>query len=70
MEYKNMSDSELENVAGGAVSQEKYYTVKAGDTLSAIAHRHNISVAQLILLNPKITNPHLIHPGDVLRLCL
>ena len=68
MEYKTMSDSELENVTGGVTSPDKYYTVKAGDSLSAIAHKYNISVAQLLVLNPKITNPHLIHPGDILRL--
>ena len=70
MEYKNMSDSELENVTGGAASPDKYYTVQAGDSLSAIAKRYNTSVVQLLLLNPKITNPHLIYPGDVLRLYL
>ena len=48
MEYKTMSDSELENVTGGVTSPDKYYTVKAGDSLSAIAHKYNISVAQLL----------------------
>ena len=70
MEYKNMSDSELENVTGGAASPDKYYTVKEGDSLSVIAKRHNTSVFQLILLNPHIKNPHLIHPGDSIRLSL
>ena len=68
MENKNMLDSELENVAGGAASQNNCYTVREGDSLSAIASRYNTSVMKLLLLNPQITNPHLIHPGDVIRL--
>lgn len=70
MENKYMIDSELENVTGGvaSASQDKYYTVKEGDSLSTIADRYNTSVVKLMLLNPLIKNPHLIHPGDVLRL--
>ena len=70
MENKNMTDAELENIAGGAASQEQYYTVQKGDSLSAIADRYNTSVIKLMLLNPQIKNPHLIYPGDVIRLCL
>ena len=70
MEFKNMIDNELENVTGGIASQNKFYTVKEGDCLSTIAHRHNTTVVKLMLLNPQIKNPHLIHPGDVIRLYL
>ena len=70
MENKNMRDSELETITGGAASENKYYTVKAGDCLSTIADRYNTSVVKLMLLNPQIKNPHLIHPGDVIRLYL
>ena len=70
MENKHMLDSELENVTGGVASQDKYYTIQEGDSLSTIANRCNTSVVKLLLLNPKITNPHLIYPGDVIRLDL
>jgi LysM repeat protein len=70
MENKQMLDSELENVTGGVASQEKFYTVKEGDSLSKIADRYNTSTIKLIMLNPQIKNPHLIHPGDVIRLYL
>ena len=70
MENKHLLDSELENVSGGAASQDKYYTVQEGDCLSTIADRYNTSVVKLILLNPKIKNPNLIYPGDVIRLYL
>ena len=70
MEYQNMNDNELENVTGGVASQDKFYTVQAGDCLSTIAARHQTTVVKLLLLNPHITNPHVIHPGDVIRIHL
>ena len=51
------------------------YTVKKGDTLSAIARRHGFKTWQEIYNHPdneafrrKRPNPNLIHPGDVLML--
>ena len=43
------------------------YTVKAGDTLSAIALRHGTTVSQLVSLNA-ISNPNLIRIGQSIRL--
>ncbi|GER68760.1 putative peptidoglycan endopeptidase LytE [Weizmannia acidilactici] len=45
-------------------SSAKTYTVKAGDTLSEIAVKYNITVANLMSWN-KLSSS-LIHPGDVL----
>ena len=67
MENKNMIDNELENVTGGAGGQN-YYTVKKGDTLSAIAVNYHTTVNKLVALNPHIKNPNLIYVGDVIRL--
>ena len=67
---KELNELEMDQVSGGVASQDKYYTVKEGDSLSAIASRYNTSVVKLILLNPQIKNPHLIYPGDVIRLSL
>jgi TP901 family phage tail tape measure protein len=39
------------------------YTVKRGDTLSAIAGKNNTTVSKLLTANPKITNPNLIYSG-------
>jgi murein DD-endopeptidase MepM/ murein hydrolase activator NlpD len=41
-------------------------TVKKGDTLSAIAAKAGISLSALIKLNPQISNPNLIKPGQVI----
>jgi LysM repeat protein len=43
------------------------YTVKSGDTLSGIASRYGTTVAKLVAANG-ISNPDLIHPGQVLKL--
>jgi hypothetical protein len=44
------------------------YVVKAGDTLSKIATRNGITLAQLLQLNPTITNPNKIKVGDKINL--
>jgi LysM repeat protein len=44
------------------------YTVVAGDRLFRIALRYNTTVQAILNVNPWITNPNLIHPGDVITL--
>ena len=68
MENKNMNEIELENVTGGAAYGNNYYTVKKGDTLSAIAVKYHTTVSKLMALNPHIKNANLIYVGDVIRL--
>ncbi len=43
------------------------YTVKKGDTLSAIAKRYNTTIRELTLVN-NLANPNLIYGGQVLKL--
>jgi GH25 family lysozyme M1 (1,4-beta-N-acetylmuramidase) len=45
---------------------KKYYTVKAGDTLTDIAKKYNTTVDKLVKLN-KIENANLIYAGQKLR---
>lgn len=45
-----------------------YYTVRRGDTLSAIASRNGLSVGAILRLNPSIRNANLIFAGARLRL--
>lgn len=40
------------------------YTVKSGDTLSAIAKAEGVSLAQLEAANTQIKNPNVIYPGE------
>ncbi len=43
------------------------YTVMQGDTLSLIAQRFNTTVSALLALNPQISNPDTIFPGQIIR---
>jgi LysM repeat protein len=40
------------------------YTVKAGDSLSGIAATYGVTVDEILAVNPTITNPNRIVPGD------
>ncbi|MBE3577687.1 MAG: LysM peptidoglycan-binding domain-containing protein [Limnochordales bacterium] len=42
------------------------YTVRAGDTLWRISQRFGVTIAAILQLNPQITNPDRIFPGQVL----
>ena len=53
----------------GTVTVDKNtYTVVSGDTLLKISNRFNTTVAAIIAANPKITNPNVIIPGQVLTI--
>jgi hypothetical protein len=49
------------------VQSDGRYTVKRGDTLSAIAKAHGVTVQALVAANG-IANPNLIHPGQQLTI--
>ncbi len=53
-------------LAGMSVAEAASYTVKRGDTLSAIAVAQKTTVKALVALNPKITNPDRIYVGQVI----
>lgn len=44
------------------------YTIKKGDTLSAIAKKYGISLQELLKANPQIKNPNLIKVGQVIKI--
>ncbi len=54
-------------IQANPLPQEVTYQVRPGDTLDAIARRHNVSRAQLIQAN-QLGNPDLIKVGQVLRI--
>lgn len=49
-------------------TQKKQYIVVSGDTLWDIALENSVSLDRLISLNPQISNPSLIYPGDTVYL--
>jgi LysM repeat protein len=50
----------------GASATPRTYTVRAGDSLSAIAERFGLTIGQLLNANPDVTDPDRIEAGDVL----
>lgn len=54
--------------ADGAAACGESYTVRRGDSLSAIARRCGTTVSSLLGANPAIADPDLIRVGQVLRL--
>lgn len=51
--------------SGGEVTQ---CVVESGDNLGAIAVQFGVSVDQILILNPEVTDPNQIFPGQVLQL--
>lgn len=43
------------------------YVVKSGDTLTAIAHRTGVPIAQILALNPEV-DPQILIAGQTLKL--
>ncbi len=54
--------------AGTIPDTGRTYIVQRGDYLSLIAWRFGTTVWELLRLNPEITNPSRIYPGQVIRL--
>lgn len=46
---------------------EVFYTVVRGDTLSGIAEKYELTLAEIEGLNPQITNPNFITVGEKVR---
>lgn len=49
-------------------SGSSVYTVRSGDSLSGIAARAGVSLADLLRANPSIRNPSLIYPGQQIQI--
>lgn len=58
----------LAKKAAAAATATKTYTVKSGDTFSAIAVRNDLSMAQLSKLNPQVKDLNKINVGQKLTL--
>lgn len=51
-----------------AVAKPASYVVKAGDTLGAIARRFGMALADVLQLNPQVTDANRIDVGQIIRL--
>lgn len=61
----NEVQAKVNSIYGQNVSKETIYTVKSGDTLSAIANKYNTTY-QKIAKDNNISNPNLIYPNQKL----
>ena len=50
------------------VQNLEYYEVQAGDTLSAIADKKGLSIIKILDLNPDLSEPFNLFPGQEIRL--
>lgn len=48
-------------------TKARTYTVQSGDTLTAIAHKTGIPVAEILALNPEV-DPQILIAGETLKL--
>lgn len=42
------------------------YTIQPGDSLHSIAMAYGTTISNLMALNPQISNPHQIYPGETI----
>lgn len=63
-----VTSSSVYNAGFGPPSGDSSYTVERGDTLSAIAKQHGVSLQELIAANPQIKNIDLIYPGQKINI--
>lgn len=67
IDYEMTEEKPVEEAKQEEHSEQKYYTVQKGDTLSKIAQMLGTTWQELAKVN-NIQNPNLIHPGDVLEI--
>ncbi len=67
IDVKTEADVPVQETQSAAAEQAKYYTVKSGDTMYAIARANGITLEKLVEFNPQVGNIHLIFAGQKLR---
>lgn len=65
---QNAANAAVESGKGATATSGESYVIKSGDTLSALALANGTTVAELMRLNPQITNPNQIYAGKTLTL--
>lgn len=58
----------FDEIVGKHVTSGKFITVQPGESLWQIGERWGMGLRALMLLNPQIKNPNLVHPGEEVRI--
>lgn len=67
-ELANLNKVSIPTVPSTPTQQYETYTIKYGDTLSAIARRYGTTVDKIMAANPYITNKNKIYAGKTLQI--
>ena len=65
-----LTESDLAHIVKRVMLQEAIaiYVVQPGDNLTKIAKENNITVADILKMNPQIKNANKIYPGDEIKI--
>ena len=63
-----LTPSPTPDVSAAPTPTPRTYTVKRGDSLSRIARKFDVTVEEVLAVNPQIEDPDQIRPGDVLTI--
>lgn len=66
-ENRSRSPHEAKQQQSKHRTKAKTYTVESGDTLTAIAHKTGVPVAEILALNPEV-DPQILIAGQTLKL--
>ena len=65
--HRNQAQKEQQEKQKKPRTKAKTYTVQSGDTLTSIAHKTGVPIAELQALNPEV-DPQILVAGEVLKL--
>lgn len=68
--FQVVNADELQHILTSTEEVARIHTVKQGDTLSQIAHTYDLSVSELLQLNPELTEESLLHPGQAVQVTM
>ena len=59
----------LVNLSVAASAQKTVnYTVRKGESLYTIAHKHGLRLPELVAVNRHLRNPHALQPGEIIKI--
>ena len=63
-----LSNNTTSNDNSSNIKVAHYYTIKKGENMSKVAKMHNMTLSELMAMNPAIKNPMLVKPGQKVKI--